>query len=131
MRENENIESKAFSPYKEKNDGFQKKEEGLLSKILNKSRDIFFNSISKVITYIFVIGVFSFFGLNYTNIATGIVHILHGDIGSGITAISETVDIDVILGEDPKWESYEIDGGYKIKNNFVYLGDGKSISKNH
>lgn len=130
MRSTESEQSKGFAKTSNQNSAcLQKTNESFFDKVCSKIRSITYNSASKIITYIIIVSVFSWFGINIKNIASGVVSIIHGDITGGVGMIAQTIELNVLFGEDPRWEEYKEETGNDLSDSFVYLGDGKSISK--
>lgn len=136
MRESEFQASNGFVSSLQCNGSLPKTNPGILSKIKVRFRRFISCTISKIISYILIISILSWFGINMKNVATGIVAILHGDI-TGVTLIAESTDVraifkeayQVAIGVDYTWLDHKKKTGYDLHKDFVYIGSGRSITK--
>jgi hypothetical protein len=101
-----------------------------------KFKNFISGTFSKAITYIALVSFFSWFGFNVKDIASGVVSVLHGDM-SGIATIANSANFkrvmneayQIVKGEDDTWSVYEKEKGFSLKEDFVYIGNGASITK--
>jgi hypothetical protein len=134
LRNSENEASKQFSNEVRNTGRLPSTNPGFISRIKLRIRSLISGTISKNISYILVISILSWFGINVRNIATGVVAVIHGDL-SGISLIAETADIkyifkeayQVAVGVDYTWLDYKKKTGHDLHKYFVYIGSGRSI----